>query len=147
MPASQAVAHRTGTLDWGVGHRTVVVGEGDAETDGGGTNVGPGADSEFGEDAADVVVDRLRREEEWRGDLGVAPAGGEQGQNLQLAGGQVRRVGAGARARIARDVAGAELAQPSRRHGRVRPGTEASNSASASRTAVSSPSASARAAS
>ena len=52
-------------------------------------------DTEFGQDRADVVVDRSRAEAQSGGDLGVAMTGGEQVEDLALAAGEAVRVGAG----------------------------------------------------
>ena len=108
-------AHREGTLLFGDGRPIFGDGQREAEAARRGGDVAAGVDVELGEDVTNVVIDGLRREIEARGDLGVAPARGEEGQNLQLAGGQVGGVGAGARVRPAGNGAGATLPQPPRR--------------------------------
>jgi hypothetical protein len=54
-------------------------------------------DAELGVDSGEVVADRLRRQEEPLGDLGVAQPRGDEGQDLRFALGQAGRMGAGRR--------------------------------------------------
>src|SRR5437764_14084013 len=72
----------------------------------------PRADAELAQDRRDVVIDRALGEEQALGDLRVAQAFGEQGDDLQLACGQSRRVLLRRAPRAARQPADSELAQP-----------------------------------
>ena len=80
--------------------------------------------TELAQDGRDVVVDRLGREEQALGDVAVAQAVRDQLEDLELAGGQQRRVLARRRPWAAREVGGAALAQPAGDDGGGRGGPE-----------------------
>src|SRR5215211_180439 len=82
-----------------------------AEGGGGPGRLAPGADVELGQDGGHVVVDGPDRDDQAAGDLGVGQALGEQLKDLELAVGEAGRVGPGAVAGAAGEVADADAAQ------------------------------------
>ena len=72
------------------------------------------ADVQLGQDRRHVMVRGLGGDDQPRGDLGVAQAVGEQGQHVQLAGGEPGRVGPGGR----RPAPGDDCSRPPRAAGR-----------------------------
>jgi hypothetical protein len=65
------------------------------------------ADAELGEQRGDVVADRLGRQRQPRGDLGVGQALGQQPEHLDLPAGEPGRVGGRGPVRAAGDAHGA----------------------------------------
>src|SRR5437899_8538376 len=82
-------AHREGSPDW---KRGLPVFGGHAEPSGRGARLAARAHVELPQDRGDVVVDRFRRQEEPFRDLSVAEPLRDQGEDLELACREVRRV-------------------------------------------------------
>src|SRR3954447_9253180 len=107
-------AHREGALRWGVGHPILVSGREETESAGGGGDVGTGVDVELGQDVTDVMANCLGGEAEALCYLGVAQPGGQERQDLELAGRQVGGSGTGTWARSAGNGSHATLPELTR---------------------------------
>jgi hypothetical protein len=78
MRFAQMGAHRVWTLLFGCRFPILGDGKGKAETGGSRRDVGAGMDTELGQDVADMVTDRLRREVKLLRDVGITAASSEE---------------------------------------------------------------------